>query len=473
MLKNIKIRAWDSAFCVGGFVGWYLTVMYICEKSLEIYGTSDLFASTQIIFGGALLTVLAIMLLLMTHLDFEGLLNHKYFRIVPAVLMAESGLALAFTNADSFSVYADITGICAAFGLLAVFSSLLRVKVGQRLFSVAIGMAIGGSVRFIDEVIYTQMDITRGIYALAILSGLLALFTVRSSGFSREEMPIISYSETSPKNLLRRIPSAYILLFFFALAYYFCCGRINEFGADLYAPSFKAYEIFSYVPFIVVAVLIGLFIRFHTIAPIFVFGMCLISYSAIMLNLPYFSPEEEAFFAIFYFAGQACFQIFIYIFILTFAMDCPHPLFYAMFGYALVIAAQLIANLTNYFAPSQSKGLVISLLAIMIIAGGPVTFYLLKKHGLTQESFEFRKALRKAIKNKSKELQLSERERYLLELVVLDGYTAEQLPDKMMLSRNTIRAQSRNLLQKLEVGEVSELREYFENIVAETQTSAQ
>ena len=50
----------------------------------------------------------------------------------------------------------------------------------------------------------------------------------------------------------------------------------------------------------------------------------------------------------------------------------------------------------------------------------------------------------------------------MLELVVLGGYTAEQLPDKMMLSRNTVRAQSRNLLQKLEVETISDLRPFFE-----------
>jgi DNA-binding NarL/FixJ family response regulator len=68
-------------------------------------------------------------------------------------------------------------------------------------------------------------------------------------------------------------------------------------------------------------------------------------------------------------------------------------------------------------------------------------------------------------------MALSDRERYLLELVVLDGYTADQLPDKMMLSRNTIRAQSRNLLQKLEVNEISDLRQFFENILANTESS--
>lgn len=471
MLRNVNLNTLKGALCIGGFVGWYLTVMYICEKSLEIYGTPSLFEGTNIIFCGSLLVVLVIMMILMTHLDFEGLLNHRYFRIVPAVLMAESGLALAFTNADSFSVYAVITGICAAFGVLAVFSSLLNVKVGQRLFSVAVGAAIGGAVRLTDQIIYTYTDMTRGIYVLAIISGILALVTVRSSGFSKEEMPIISYSETSTKNLVHNLPSAYILLLFLAAAYYFCRGKIAVLGAELYAPSFRLYEIFTYIPFIIAALIIGLFIKFHNVAPIFIFGMCFMSYSAILLYLPYFSPAEEAVFLAFYFAGQACFDVFSYIFIITFAMDRPHPLFYATLGYATVIAAQLAANLFNYSAPSENKTAIIAVMAILIVTGGPVIFSLLKKYGFTQESFEYRKALRGAIKAKSDEMALSDRERYLLELVVLDGYTAEQLPDKMMLSRNTIRAQSRNLLQKLEIDEISELRQFFENILSSTEQS--
>lgn len=468
MIKNIKFRSLDGALCVGGFIGWYLTVMYICEKSLEIYGTSAFFDSTNIIFGGALLIALAIMLLLMTHFDFEGLLNHRYFRIVPAILMAESGLALAFTNADSFGVYADITGICASFGAVAVFSTLLDVKVGRRLFSVAIGTAIGGAVRFIDSIIYTNMDMTRGIYVLAVLSGLLALLTVRSSGFSREEMPIISYSETSLKNLIHRIPTAYFFLFIIAAVYYLCIGRMNSLGAELYSPSFGLRELFSWLPYIAAALIIGFFIKFHNVTPIFVFGMCFTAYAAIMLNLPYFAPSEEAFYLIFGFAGHSCFNVFLYIFILTFAMDRPHPLFYSMLGYAMIIAAQLTANVINNVSPLQNRTVIAILIALLIIIGAPIIFFKLKKHGLTQESFEHRKALRRAIKSTSREMELSERERYLLELVVLDGYTAEQLPDKMMLSRNTIRAQSRNLLQKLDVDDISELKQFFENILQET-----
>lgn len=152
-------------------------------------------------------------------------------------------------------------------------------------------------------------------------------------------------------------------------------------------------------------------------------------------------------------------------------MDRPHPLFYATFGYAIVIAAQLAASLFNYYLPSENKIAIIAVTAILIVIGGPIIFSLLKKYGLTQESFEYRKALRGAIIAKSDEMALSDRERYLLELVVLDGYTAEQLPDKMMLSRNTIRAQSRNLLQKLEVDEISELRQFFENILSSTKQS--
>ena len=41
----------------------------------------------------------------------------------------------------------------------------------------------------------------------------------------------------------------------------------------------------------------------------------------------------------------------------------------------------------------------------------------------------------------------------------------EQLPDKMMLSRNTVRAQSRNLLKKLDVENLSELRGYFDDLL--------
>lgn len=41
----------------------------------------------------------------------------------------------------------------------------------------------------------------------------------------------------------------------------------------------------------------------------------------------------------------------------------------------------------------------------------------------------------------------------------------EQLPDKMMLSRNTVRAQSRNLLKKFEVDDLDGLRNYFEELL--------
>ena len=59
----------------------------------------------------------------------------------------------------------------------------------------------------------------------------------------------------------------------------------------------------------------------------------------------------------------------------------------------------------------------------------------------------------------------------MLDLVVLGGYNMEQLPDKMMLSRNTVRAQSRNLLKKLNVDDLSQLRGYFENLLDGTADS--
>ena len=160
--------------------------------------------------------------------------------------------------------------------------------------------------------------------------------------------------------------------------------------------------------------------------------------------------------------GQCCFGIFAYLFIITFSMDRQHPLFYAIFGYACVIAAQFGANVFNLLFPAHHKEVLLVVLAMLLVISAPVIWFLLKKHGLTQESFELHNALRGEIAATAEKLDLSDREKYMLELVVLGGYTAEQLPDKMMLSRNTVRAQSRNLLQKLDVETISDLRPFFE-----------
>ena len=465
-LSSITKSSMGGAVCVGGYIGWYLTVAFICEKSLEIYGTSSLYDVTNIIFGASLSVMLVVMLILMFHLDFEGLLGHRYFRVVPAVLMAESGIALAFINADSFSIYAVITGICASFGVLAVFSRLLGIRVSHRLFAVAVGTAIGGLVRYADHVIYSYMDMTRGIYVLAVLSGALALLTVRSSGFSKEQMPIISYSEASHKVLLRNIPGAYWLLFVISFIYYLCLGRISSLGAEMYVPIFQYYGLYTYVSFVAAAVMIALFAKFHNITPLYVYGICFMAFTAIMLFLPYFSRAEQTVFLICSFIGQACFAVFSFIFIVNFAMDRQHPMFYATFGYACVIAAQLAADIFNYMLPAQNEALIVSAVAVLLIIGGPAVFSLLKKYGLTQEQFEHRRLLRELIIRKAEEMQLSDLEKNMLDLVVLDGYTAEQLPDKMMLSRNTVRAQSRNLLKKLDVEELSGLREFFDGLLA-------
>lgn len=469
MIKNINADSIRGTICIGGLSGWYLTVTYICEKNLELYGTPALFTKMNIIFDASMLVVLGIMIILMFHLDFEGLLGHRYFRAVPALLMAESGIALAFTNADSFGVYSVITGMCAAFGALAAFSSLMNVRVSHRLFAIGVGTALGGCVRLIDQLIYSNTDMTRGIYVLAAAAGILALLTVRSSSFSKAQMPIISYSEASHKVLLHNIPSAYLILFILTGIYSFCLGRISSLGEQLSPSVFHSYEVFTYIPYILTALVIGVFIKFHSVTPIFVFGVCFMSYSAIMLNLPYFSTAENAVYLACCFIGQVCFGIFTYIFIIDFAMDRQHPLFYAVFGCACVMAAQLAANLFNYFLPTQNKILIILTLTAMIVLGAPMIYYLLKKYGLTEESFKQRNSLRTAISKKSKELALSDREQYILELVVLNGYTLEQLPDKMMLSRNTVRAQSRMLLKKLDLNDLSDLRQYFINNIVSTQ----
>ena len=221
----------------------------------------------------------------------------------------------------------------------------------------------------------------------------------------------------------------------------------------------------------VAAVIIALFVRFHKVTPLYIYGVCFMAFTGIMLHLPYFSQTEETVFLICSFIGQACFAVFVYIFIINFAMDRQHPMFYAIFGYACVIAARLAADVFNYLLPIRDTNLIVAAIGVLLILGGPAVFSLLKKYGLTQESLERHRLLRELSIGKSEELQLSDREKYILDLVVLGGYNMEQLPDKMMLSRNTVRAQSRNLLKKLNVDDLSQLRGYFENILDGTADS--
>ena len=47
LFGNVTKSSMGGAICIGGFIGWYLTVKFICEKSLEIYGTSSLYAVTD------------------------------------------------------------------------------------------------------------------------------------------------------------------------------------------------------------------------------------------------------------------------------------------------------------------------------------------------------------------------------------------------------------------------------------------
>ena len=236
----------------------------------------------------------------------------------------------------------------------------------------------------------------------------------------------------------------------------------------MYVPIFRNYGLYTYIPYVAAALIIAMFVKFHKVTPLYVYGVCFMAITAIMLQLPYFSRTEETVFLVCSFIGQACFAVFVYIFIIHFAMDRQHPMFYATFGYACVIAARLAADIFNYYLPIRNKNLIIMAIGSLLVIGGPAVFSLLQKYGLTQESLEHHRHLRELIISISEEMQLSEREKYILDLVVLGGYTMEQLPDKMMLSRNTVRAQSRNLLKKFDVEDLPGLRDYFEKLLDNT-----
>ncbi|MBE6754750.1 MAG: hypothetical protein E7559_10465, partial [Ruminococcaceae bacterium] len=101
MIKKLRRSTLTSALRMGGYIGWLLTVMFICERSLHYYRDDSMLASVNITFLLASAATSAVMVVVLLLLDFEGLLSDKLFRWLPGVFMAESGIAFALAHAGN------------------------------------------------------------------------------------------------------------------------------------------------------------------------------------------------------------------------------------------------------------------------------------------------------------------------------------------------------------------------------------
>ncbi len=473
MIKKLKLSAFEGAIRTGGFFGWYLTVMYLCQTNT---GSAELLESVnQTFLLSGVITTLAI-LAIMIFIDFEGMLEDKYLRWIPGLFMAESGIALCLAEARTMTLFAAIAGISAGIGAVAMISSLLKVKVSQRIFSVGAGLAIGGIIRVVGNLITELLggnSSSAGEIVTAVLIGIIAALTVHTAAFSKEAKPLVSRAEAKPSDIFRKIPAVYFWVFALGCAFMVCFCTLEKLCSDAItldlAFSNKYYNEIAYIAFALVAVAAVFVVKPHSLASLFACAAALAVCAAFLLGLRSPTQAEAVIITVLCFAAYACFKLCMYLIVVTFSLDRPHPLFYALFGYGVITLSEWLGRVIRGYLGDDAHRTVAAVLLVLIPVGGFFISRSMRYSGFSQEQLEKRHRIRQLIARVSEEKSLSEREKTMLSLAVLDGYSADMMPDKLGVSRNTVKAQLRGLVGKFEASSLDEITEQLYGMIDENE----
>ncbi len=471
MIKKLKLSAFEGAIRTGGFFGWYLTVMFLCQSNA---GSAELLESVNKTFLASGTITTAVMLLVMIFIDFEGILADKYLRWIPGLFMAESGIALCLSQARTMTLFAAIAGVSAGIGAMAMISSLLRVKVSQRIFSVGAGLAIGGIIRVIGNLIIDLLGgntSSVGEIITAVLIGIIAAVTVHTAGFSKEPKPLVARAEVKPSEILRKIPAVYFWVFSLGCAFMLCFGILEEMCSsaitlDL-AFSNKYYNEIAYLAFALAVSLAVFIVKPHALASLFAVSSALAACSALLLGLRSPTQAEAVIITVLCFAAFACYKMCMYLIVVTFSLDRPHPLFYAFFGYGVITAAEWLGRVIKSNLSGDIHRIIVSILLVLIPVGAFFISRAMRYSGFSQEQLEKRHRIRQLITRISVEKELTDREKTMLNLAVLDGYNADMMPDKLGISRNTVKTQLRALTSKFEAESLDEITEKLYKMIEE------
>ena len=197
---------------------------------------------------------------------------------------------------------------------------------------------------------------------------------------------------------------------------------------------------------------------------LFVFGAGFSAAAAMLAGLPYMTGSEAAAFAFLSYAALACVKACFYGMIIIFSLDRPHPLFYAFFGYAAAIGGQTAGLALDRAVKGGTLAFYIGILLLLLPLGGGIIAYGMSRCGFTREKLDHRHNIRAAIRRAGTELELSQREQQMTESIVLDGCGVEELANKMLFSRNTVRVLLRSLLPKFGVEDIDGLRSHFDKL---------
>lgn len=464
IFSGIRPDTLKASLRASGLFGWYFTVMFICERSLHYYRDESLLTSVNFTFLISALISAALFAAVLLLFDFEGALNDKLLRWLPGLLMAESGIALSLATASTMTVLASVAGIAFGLGSLALLTNLLRVKVGQRLFAIGTGLAAAGLIRLLSTFIISFSSQT-GLVIMSVAIGILAALTVHSNGYTKLGGPLISLAEAPPKKILSGIPPVYITLFLLSGGYYFIYNKIS-FDMNLkLLSSILSDDYVGYTAFVAAAAFIALFCHFRSTAALFAAGTTVTLASCALATLTNITEPEACFFSVFFMGAHAFIRISLLTAIIIFSLDRPHPLFYAMLGFAALIGGELAGTYAAMRYVCEVRVCMIVAL-VMLIFGSAAVSGALKKNGFTSEQLAHRSLMRSHLKDAASRYKLSEREAAILQLMVIDGSDIEETADKLMVSKNTVKAQTRTLLSKLGLSTADDAREYFSTLTS-------
>lgn len=461
MITKITKSTLTAALRMGGFIGWSLAIMYICQQNLRYYRDDSLLLSVNTTFltAGAIAGAVLVVVLLL--IDFDGLLNDRLFKWLPGLIMAETGIALSLSNVDTMTAFAAFAGIASSMGALAAMSHLIQVKVGQRMLVIGLALAIGGVIRLLTAAVTGDASRT-GLVIVSVAVGIIAALTVHTRGSSDDHGGLlVGLAEASPRTIISKVPYVYIVLPILAGAFWLAHTHINSVAQSKLPAGYDGFETVAYLGFVLAALVSALFIKLSRLALLFAVGTGIAASAGMLAALPYMTSREAGLFAFMSFGSLACARACIYLFIIVFSMDRPHPLFYTMFGYTV----STIAELAGTWLSSRLDGLSFNTYIIILVAlmpiGGSLLSWGMKKYGYTQDKLDHHKVVRSLIRKRSAQLELSEREQYMLESIVLDGGGVDELAGHLLFSHNTVKVLLRPVCSKLNVSSLEQIRELF------------
>ncbi len=461
MITKLTKPTLIAALRMGGFIGWSLAIMYICQQNLRYYRDDTLLLSvnnTFLLAGAITGAVLVVVLLL---LDFDGLLNDRLFKWLPGLVMAETGIALSLSNADTMTSFAALAGAAASMGALAALSHLIQVKVGQRMMAIGLALAVGGGIRMLTAAIAGQASRT-GLVIISVAVGLFAALTVHTRGSSDDHGGLlVGLAEASPRTIISKVPYVYIIMPVLAGAFWLAHTHINGVAQSKLPSGYEGSEVLAYLGFMAAALLVALFTKLSRLPLLFALGAGIAAAAGMMAGLPYMTGREAGLFALMSYGSLACTRACIYLFIIVFSMDRPHPLFYAMFGYTVSVIAELGGTWLDSRITSWPLSRYLVILLVLMPLGGGLLSWGMKKYGFSQEKLDHHKIVRDLIRKSCARSGLSEREEYMVESIVLDGSGVEELAGHMLFSHNTVKVLLRPIFRKLNVDGPDGLREHF------------